>query len=95
MAILGKNRKNGQWWNTPQQLETQTWKVDEKEMKNRKTSKMDMNPLLKNGVFHIFFHLISLPIFDSIFQKNRMRNEIKNKLKMVTVSDTIFMFVIL
>ena len=54
-----------------------------------------MNPFLKNGVFHIFVHLISLRIFDSIFQKNRMRNEIKNKLKMVTVNDTIYMFVIL
>ena len=61
-------------------------KMDEKwEMRQKRTR----HPFLKNGVFRIIFDVVSLPIFDSIFQKNERKNEIKNEWKKVTVNDTI------
>ena len=44
---------------------------------------------LKNGVFRVVFHVVSLLVFDSIFQKNKIRNEMENESKTVTVNDTI------
>jgi len=46
--------------------------MDEKwEMHQKRTR----HPFLKNGVFRIIFDVVSLPIFDSIFQKNEIKNE--------------------
>ena len=44
---------------------------------------------LRNGVFWVIFHVVSLLIFDSIFQKNEMRHEMKNESRTVTLNDTI------
>jgi hypothetical protein len=47
------------------------------------------HPFLENGVFQIIFHIVSLPIFDSTFQKNENKNKNKNESKIVTVDNTI------
>jgi hypothetical protein len=59
-------------------------KMDEKWKMHQKRTRQ---PFLKNGVFQIIFHVISLLVIDSIFQKNEQRNEIKNESKMVTVNN--------
>ena len=63
-------------WKCPSELEREQ---DQKWMENGKFIKMDMTSIFEKCVFQIIFDIISLPIFDSIFQRNEMKNEIKNE----------------
>ena len=57
------------------------------EMKNRNASKTDTTAVFKKWGFSGRFSCCFLLVFDSILQKNEMRNEVKNE---VTVNDTNF-----
>ena len=48
-----------------------------------------MTAVIEKWHFWVVFHIVSLLIFNSIFQKNEIRNEMKNKSKTVTVNNTV------